>query len=124
MSQNKTRREIALTCIRCPLGCSMRAMLEGENMLSVSGNRCKRGEIYAKMECTNPVRTVTSTVRLTGSHLRALPVRTAGPIPKSKIFDCIRALAGVSVAAPVRIGDVIVQNVCDTGVDIIATRDA
>ena len=113
-----------LTCIGCPLGCNVKVTLENNIIISVEGNTCKRGEIYARKEITAPTRIVTSTVRVTGSDISMVSCKTASDIPKEKIFDVIDALKDISVAAPVRIGDVLVKDVSGTGVDIIATRNA
>ena len=104
-----------LICIGCPMGCPLTVQLEDGEILSITGQTCKRGEVYARNEVTNPTRIVTSTVMVEGGK--------AG-IPKGKIFQCVKALKGVTVKAPVHIGDVIVANVADTGVDIVATRNA
>lgn len=113
-----------IICINCPMGCRLSVTLEGDKVAGVTGATCKKGVAYAEVECTNPTRIVTSTVRLRGSVLNTVPVKTAAPIPKPRIMDCVRSLKGVELTAPVRIGDVVVPNVCGTGVDIVATRDA
>ncbi|MBB5182297.1 DUF1667 domain-containing protein [Catenisphaera adipataccumulans] len=114
-----------LTCIGCPMGCSITVEMEGSEILSVTGNTCKRGDIYARKEVTNPTRIVTSTVRVTGSDLtNMVSCKTEHDIPKDKIFDCVKALKGVTVKAPIKIGDVLVENVAGTGVNIIATKNA
>ena len=92
-------------------------------MKAVSGNTCPRGDAYARKEMTNPTRIVTSTVRVAGGRLAMVSVKTASDIPKGKIFDCVKALKDVEVKAPVKIGDVIVENVAGTGVNIIATKN-
>ena len=112
-----------LTCIGCPLGCQITVTLENDSIVSVAGNTCPRGETYARKEVTAPERVVTSTVTVLGSSLdTCLPVKTDGTIPKGKIFSCMQALKGITVKAPVRTGDVIIENVCGTGVDVIATK--
>lgn len=113
-----------LICINCPLGCPLTVMLEGGEVVSVSGNTCPRGEAYARKEVTNPTRIVTSTVMVEGGKAAMVSVKTKEDIPKDKIFDCVKALKGVTVKAPVHIGDVIVSNVAGTGVDIVATKEA
>lgn len=113
-----------LTCIGCPLGCSITVTLENNIIISVEGNTCKRGDIYARKEVTSPTRIVTSTVRVTGSDIPMVSCKTASDIPKVKIFDVINALKDVSIAAPVHIGDVLVKDVAGTGVDVIATKNA
>lgn len=113
-----------LTCIGCPLGCSITVTLEGKEVKEVVGNTCKRGKDYACKEVTNPTRIVTSTVRLCGSETGAVVVscKTAQDIPKGKIFDVVAALKDVVTKAPVAIGDVVLANVAGTGVDVIATK--
>lgn len=112
-----------LTCIGCPLGCAVTVTLEDGQVVSVTGNTCKRGEDYARKEVTHPTRIVTSTVRVDGGSAPMVSVKTKSDIPKSKIFDCVKALKGVTVAAPVHIGDVVAANVAGTGVDVVATKD-
>ena len=97
--------------------------MEGNEVKSVSGNTCPRGDAYAKKELTNPTRIVTSTVRVAGGRLAMVSVKTESDIPKGKIFDCVKALKDVEVQAPVKIGDVIVENVAGTGVNVIATKN-
>lgn len=111
-----------LICIGCPLGCALTATLENGEVQSVTGNTRKRGDIYAKKECVNPTRIVTSTVQVAGGELKMVSVKTKEDIPKAKINECIGALKGIVVQAPVAIGDVIVENVADTGVAVIATK--
>ena len=114
-----------LTCIRCPRGCALTVELEDGEVKAVTGNACKRGEIYARAEVTNPVRTVTSVVPVEGSAIaHMVSVKTAGEVPKAKVLDVVGALAGITLAAPVEIGDVVVPDVCGTGIDVVATRRA
>ncbi len=115
--------ERKLTCIGCPMGCPLTVIMNGEEVVSVTGNTCKRGDIYARKEVTNPTRIVTSTVRVSGGSIDMVSVKTKEDIPKGKIFDCVKALKEVEVSAPVHIGDVILENVADTGVDIVATKN-
>lgn len=112
-----------LICINCPLGCALTVTLENGEVTRVTGNTCPRGEAYARKECTNPTRIVTTTVRVEGGQLPVVSVKTASDIPKGKIADCVRALKDVKVNAPVHIGDVILENAAGTGVNIIATKD-
>ena len=114
---------VNLICIGCPLGCPLTVEMEGDEVKAVSGNTCPRGDAYARKELTNPTRIVTSTVRVAGGRLAMVSVKTASDIPKGKIFDCVKALKDVEVKAPVKIGDVIVENVAGTGVNIIATKN-
>lgn len=113
-----------LTCIICPMGC--RLTVEGEaGKFKISGNRCPRGAKYAEQEMTCPMRTVTSTVRLVGSaDAVLLPVKTAAPVPKAKIAECLAEIKAATARVPVAIGDVVKRNLAGTGVDLVATGDA
>ena len=111
-----------LTCIGCPLGCPLVVTMENGAVVSVTGNTCPRGDAYARKEVTAPSRVVTTTVPVRGGVLAAVSVKTAGEIPKGKIFDCVRALKTVTVDAPVSLGQVILADAGGTGVDVIATK--
>ena len=112
-----------LTCIGCPLGCSLSVQIENEQVVSVSGNTCPRGDSYARKEVTNPTRIVTSTVRIAGANGGMVSCKTQEDIPKNMIFDVVNALKEVEVDPPVRIGDVLVENVAGTGVNVVATKN-
>ena len=105
------------------MGCFIAGEMDGNEVVSVTGNTCKRGDVYARKEVTNPTRIVTSTVRVIGGKEDMVSVKTKEDIPKGKIFDCIKALKNVEVEAPVQIGDVIVPDAAGTGVDIVATKN-
>ena len=111
-----------LTCINCPLGCALTVKMDGGQVVSVSGNTCNRGDTYARKEMTDPTRIVTSTVKVAGGWADTVSVKTREDIPKEKIFECVRELKDVQVQAPIRIGDVIVANIANTGVAIVATK--
>ena len=115
-----------LICIGCPLGCPMTVTMNDAGEIErVEGFTCRKGDVYARKEVTNPTRTVTSTVRVTGAQNgeRTVSCKTKTDVPKNKIMDVMRDLAGVSIAAPIRIGDVIKANAGSTGVDMVATRE-
>ena len=112
-----------LTCIGCPMGCPLIVKLEDTEVISIEGYTCKRGAVYGKKEVTNPTRIVTTTIRVSGGTEPVVSVKTKEDIPKGKIFECVKALKGITVPAPVHIGDVILRNVADTGVDIVATKN-
>ncbi len=111
-----------LTCIGCPLGCAVTVTLENGQIIGVAGNTCKRGDDYARKEVTHPTRIVTSSVCVAGGIAPMVSVKTRNDIPKDKIFACVHALKGLTVDAPVSIGDIILENVAGTGVDVIATK--
>lgn len=108
-----------LICIICPRGCSITVTGECEN-LCVSGNACPRGEEYAVKECTNPVRTVTATVRVSDRENTMVSVKTSVPVSKQDMMNVMTALREISVPAPIAIGDIVLQNVC--GSDIVVTK--
>ncbi|MDO5417159.1 MAG: DUF1667 domain-containing protein [Lachnospiraceae bacterium] len=110
-----------LICIGCPLGCPVTVTMEAGEVVGVEGNTCKRGDDYARKEVTNPTRIVTSTVMVEGGSDVTVSVKTRSDVPKGKIFDCVKALKGITLKAPVHIGDVVVKDAAGTGVDIIAT---
>ena len=111
-----------LTCIGCPLGCALKVTIDGDNV-TVTGNTCKRGADYGAKEVTHPTRIVTSTVCVKNGTIPMVSVKTAQDIPKEKIFDVMKELNRVVVKAPVHREDVIVSNICGTGVDLVATKD-
>lgn len=112
-----------LTCIGCPLGCALTVTLEGAAVCAVCGNTCPRGEAYARKELTNPTRIVTTTVRVRGGTMPMASVRTAEDIPKGKMFACVAALKEVVLDAPVTLGQVVLPDVAETGVAVLATRN-
>jgi CxxC motif-containing protein len=112
-----------LICITCPVGCALDVAHDGETILNVDGNTCKRGIDYAKQELTDPRRMVTTTVRVKGGLHPLLPVYTSAPIPKPRIFDLLREIRQVEIEAPVKMGQVILSNVVETDVNVLASRD-
>lgn len=112
-----------LTCIGCPMGCPLEVEMENGKVTKVTGNTCKRGEIYAQKECTNPTRILTSSVGVKGGIESVVPVKTEKDVPKEKIFQCMKDLKNVVVQAPVHIGDIVLKNISGTGVNIIATKE-
>jgi len=112
-----------LICITCPMGCSLAVVHEGETVTSVTGNHCKRGRGYARAELSDPRRMVATTVRARGGRRPLLPVYTAAPFPKGRIFDLLAALRGVEVAAPVRADQPVLPDALGTGIDVLASCD-
>lgn len=111
-----------LTCIGCPMGCHITAEVEDGEIRSVKGWQCKIGDTYAREELTLPKRMITSLVQVVGRE-QPLSVKTAVPVDKSKIPQCLAQIAAARVTAPVFIGDVVVPDVCGTGVDVVATKE-
>ncbi len=114
-----------LVCVACPLGCPITVSFdENGNVAEVAGNTCKRGDAYARTEITNPTRMLTTTVRVEGGKAYVVPVKSASPIPKGMLMDCMAVVNSASIKAPVNIGDVVIKNILGTGVDIVATNYA
>ena len=115
-------KERKLTCIVCPKGCDLTVLFDGDGRIeNISGHTCKRGEEYARAECTAPVRTVTTTVRCEDGEV--VSVKTSAPIPKKMIFEVMAEINAVIANNSVHIGDIIIENVCNTGVDVVATSN-
>jgi len=112
-----------LTCINCPLGCSIEVEMDGKEILSVSGNNCPRGDIYARNEVISPKRVVTSSVYVINGDRNVVSVKTKEAVDKDKIFDCIEAMKLLEVDAPVHIGDLVKADIAGTGVDLVATAN-
>ena len=111
-----------ITCINCPVGCRLKVTLaEDGSFLSVSGNTCARGAMYAEQECTAPKRMVTAVIAAAGSDV-PLSVRTSEPVPKEMVFGIMKILSEMKISSPVTIGDVLISDILGTGADIIATR--
>lgn len=106
-------------CIQCPRGCHLSI---DTKTLAVEGNFCPRGASYAETELTNPKRTITSTVKVSGSDIPRCSVRSDKPIKKSLMFDVMALLDDVTLTAPVEVGQIVLENVLSTGVNIIATK--
>lgn len=107
-------------CIVCPNGC--RLQVDETNDYRVTGNGCERGLSYGRDEAINPMRVLTTTVRLTGGEERRCPVRTAAPIPRGRLMEAMEAISAVCAAAPVKAGQVLISDLLGTGADLIATR--
>lgn len=110
-----------LTCIVCPKGCPMKVTLEGKEILNIEGFTCPRGKQYAVDECTHPMRTLTTTARTSNGGVVA--VKTDKPIPKELLFSCMREINKTVANLPVRIGDILIENILDTGTNVIATAN-
>jgi CxxC motif-containing protein len=117
-------REETIICVGCPLGCEIKLLLgDRDEVVEVDGNKCKEGKQYALEEFSNPVRTLTATVLTKDGSQPLLPVRTSKPILKTLLTQGMSIIAGTTVKPPIRMGDVIVPNLLDTGVDVVATSD-
>ena len=111
-----------ITCINCPMGCRMEVQQEGETVLSVKGNVCKRGENYARQECVAPERVITAVAPVQGSQT-PVSLKTRNPIPKRLIHECMEAIMEKPFTLPIHTGDVLIPDILGTGVDVVATKD-
>ncbi|PMQ01392.1 MAG: molybdopterin oxidoreductase [Dictyoglomus sp. NZ13-RE01] len=109
-------------CVQCPLGCKLTVELNGNEIVKIEGNRCKRGIEYAEDEIKDPKRVLTTSIKVIGGNLPLVSVRTDKPIPKRYIKEIMEIIKEKEVKAPVKRGDVIIQNIMNTGANIIATR--
>jgi len=117
-------REEMIICVGCPLGCEIKLTLNDKNEVAeVDGNKCKEGKQYALEEFKNPVRTLTATVLTQDSSQPLLPVRTTKPILKTLLTQSMTVIAGARAKPPIKMGDVIVPNLLNTGVDLVASSD-
>ena len=105
-------------CIICPRGCHLKV----SDNLEVTGNTCPRGKKYALDEVSHPMRNITSTVKIVSKSINRLPCKTSGDIPKERMFDVMNEINKVVCKAPIKMHDVLIKNVLDLGVDVIATR--
>ncbi|MDE7285272.1 MAG: DUF1667 domain-containing protein [Lachnospiraceae bacterium] len=110
-----------LICIGCPVGCLITAQKKEDGSFTITGNSCKKGESYARSEMTAPMRTVTSMIRVHGGWGPVVPVKTASEIPKGKIDACMEEIKAAVIDAPVKVGDVLIENVAGTSVAVVAT---
>ncbi len=111
-------------CTKCPMGCNLTISVNGKNII-VKGNTCKAGEKYGVSEYTNPLRTITTSIQCkTNEGIKVLSVKTSNDIPKGKIFECLDEIKKIELYTNnVKVGDILVENILDLGVDIVATRN-
>lgn len=110
-----------LTCIVCPIGCQLSVTIENGVVTEVTGNTCPRGKQYAIDECTNPVRTITTTARTSIGGV--IPVKTDRPIPKELMFECMKEIDRAVVTLPAEIGDVVIENLLGTDATVVVTAN-
>lgn len=110
-----------LTCIMCPVGCEMDVERRGDEV-EVTGNRCEKGPEFAREEIIDPKRNLATSLPIRGKYFKTLSVRLSDRVSRRLITDLVREIAGIRVRPPVQRGQVLLANVLDTGVDVIATR--
>ncbi|SFB11084.1 DUF1667 domain-containing protein [Clostridium frigidicarnis] len=111
-----------MTCIICPNGCELCVELEGKDIKEVSGALCKRGKAYVSQEITDPKRTIASLIKVNDGEEALVSVRTTKAIPKEKIFDVMKEIKNKEVNAPIKVDQVLIENILGLGSDIIATK--
>ncbi len=109
-------------CVTCPVGCTIEAVVEGQELIGTTGQACQRGMAFVREELTDPRRTLTTTVRVRGGEMPLVPVRSAAPLPKALLREVAARLRSVEVAAPVGERQVILPDALGTGIDIVASR--
>lgn len=116
-------KEISMCCTTCPSGCALMVTVDGSRAVKVEGNTCKRGIKFAEKELIAPERMLTSTVlvKISGQDY-LIPVKSREPMPKEKMIDAMQSIRAVCLDHSVKMGDVIIQNVVDCGVDIVACK--
>ena len=105
-------------CIVCPRGCHVHV----DEQMNITGNKCKRGIDYVMSELNEPKRILTTTVRTIFSDQPRISVKTDQPIPKDKLYDVMNILAEVTIDQPMNIGEILIENVLETGSNIILTK--
>lgn len=115
--------EKKIICTICPIGCNITVKGEKGKVKEIEGNLCKRGEEYARNEFLNPKRILTSTVKINNYKLPVVSVRSDKPVPKELLFKCMEIIKKVEIDPPIFIGKIVVENILDTGVNIIVTKE-
>ncbi|MBQ1826745.1 MAG: DUF1667 domain-containing protein [Erysipelotrichaceae bacterium] len=112
-----------LTCINCPMGCTLSVEMEDGKVISVTGNGCPIGERYGREEVVAPKRVLTSSVVIKGAKEKVVSVRTTSPIDKGSLKEAMELINSIEVSAPVRIGDVVIRDIFNSGADVIITKN-
>ncbi len=110
-------------CISCPMGC-MLTVTDCENNIKVEGNTCKLGVKYAINEYSNPVRTITTSVKMkTKNGIEMISVKTSKEVSKTYIFKCLEEVKKLELEEQkINVGDVLIKDILNQGADIVATR--
>ena len=128
MENNEIKTEtVPMTCIICPMGCSMEVTIEDDGkcktVTNVTDNSCPRGANYAKKELLNPTRTLTTTIAVENGNLDVVPVKTLGEVPKNMLLECMEVVRRTKVKAPIKRGDVLLYDILGTSINIVACAD-
>jgi len=117
-------KKVEITCISCPMGCDVELEIDDNDQITcMEGASCKAGEKYVKNEYYNPTRILPTTARVKNGVLPLVPVKSKDPLPKELLKKAMREIAKIELEAPVKLGDLVVENILDTGVNIVATRE-
>jgi CxxC motif-containing protein len=114
---------VHFTCVTCPIGCEIDVELQDSDVISMEGSKCAKGKEFVLQELKEPMRILTTTIRIRGAKWAMLPVRTDEPIPKRLLFKVIEELANIEMQAPVKVSNVIISDIAGTGANIVATRN-
>ena len=115
--------EKEITCIICPIGCKILVQTDGKKVELIKGSKCKRGIEYARSEALYPRRMLTSSVFVKEGRWPLVSVKTSKAVPKNKIFEVLKAIKSIRVKAPIKSGQILIKNVANTGIDVIATKN-
>ncbi len=123
MSESSQSVVRVIRCIVCPTGCEIQVKNTESGNVTFEGYTCKRGLEYAEQEFYEPKRMLTTTMRVENGFLPLIPVRTDEPILKDKLKDALKEIAKKEIKAPIRAGDILIENILGSGANIIASRD-
>ena len=114
-----------MTCIICPMGCSLDITYDEENnsVVKVCDNGCPRGPKYAEKELENPTRTLTSTIKVENGTLSVVPVKSLGELPRDSLLKYMEVIKRKVVNAPIKIGEVLIKDILGSGIDIVSCAD-
>jgi len=110
-------------CIICPNGCEIEAEFDEKGIQKLEGNLCEKGEEYVRKEIFSPERGIATSVRVENGSLPLVSVKTSKPIPKERIMDVMGEVGKLKVPAPVKVGDILLENILGTGADLVATKN-
>lgn len=111
-----------LVCTACPKGCEIKIVEQGLGGYNIEGNCCETGRKYAEQEIINPARIFTTTVKINNALIKRLPVRSKEAVPKNQMIELMKTVKTIETEAPIKQGEVIIENILDTGIDIIASK--
>jgi len=115
--------EQEITCIVCPIGCKILIRSSENQFELLDGNKCKRGIDYARSEALDPRRMLTTSVLVNDGEWPLVSVKSSKPVPKAKIYSVLKEVKKVNVKAPIKSGQIIIKNVANTDINIVATKE-